>query len=234
MMLLFFTAALIVPRGDVARIGPKVVAYAEIRCDEEQLELLNASGGRASRDCHEVEQRRLDIRITRDLVDFGAEKLHADVRRADVERRMAAAGMDKEFMNRLVRISRVMPSAVSEVLKGGDSREVWQKLLSPGAGTGFTMSEAQFLRIVSAVGTAQRAADLLNGVSIEHTRDDLMTAIRRELLAERVYKAMADGAAREGVPFERFADQFWRDAVSEMRVEILDSAYRLPDLRRIP
>ncbi len=219
-------------RAIVARIGATPIYYDSIRCDIKQLRLMGLTappGDTVEEQCRQIEQIRLNEQIVPPLYEAASRELHVAVPIDEVLSRLAAARLDDAAIRRLTQQAVVLPAAILEVLKGHDVHQVWQERLAGGGG----MSEEAFAEIVGLVPNVAAAERMLADASFNRTKELLIAAERREMLAEKIYKATSEEAERRHVARAVFAEEFWRNVSRLAGVEIVDKRFSLPMLKEI-
>jgi hypothetical protein len=208
----------------VARVGERIIRYREIACDQ-NVPNLQEIAAKEQRDpivlCREREQQRLQLLAVRELVDAAIRKRGIEPTADEMAKDAAFHHYDEAEFTRLSERYRGLARAALRVFRGEQFDAVYAQNVQP---TG--MPQNEFRHFVDVLGNADAAERFIVRHTPEHFRTSILTDARRRLGRARLTQTLKDEATRRGVPFQSYAQTFWRELAAAVGLEVMDHRYQ--------
>lgn len=220
------------PDDVIARVGERTIRYREIRCDEVWIrQLLRARNDpRAPADaCKDMEQARLDLLLTEELLDHAPAVARFALSDAEVAAQESPIVHDEAALARYLEFSLVLPQAIARVRNGEDADVVYAEALAPRG-----VARETFDSVSRIFDTKEKIDAYLAQDARERTLTTLRRTARRAAVAARLLADHRTQAETSGRSVNDIRREFWTNVLGITKTAIVADGYRLPNLEELP
>jgi len=202
----------------VFRTDRGTVSRSEIRCPANQKD---------ERRCHDIEQSSLNRRVVRQMVDsaaivYGIRPTAAE--QAEIAKRTQVAhGQNVQLTKRY----RQMAEAARRIHAGASFETAYESLDHD------EIARDEFAEYLQHFDTKERVERELRRDLVAEWDADYSNGLIRDIVIARLRDEVARRASASSTSFDAAADEMWREVMSRSHAELVDSAYKLPDLKGV-
>jgi hypothetical protein len=199
-------------------VASKTIAYRDIRCHS-RFEVPPADER-----CHRIEQRKLDQRITNELISQAVRIYEVSVTDEEVLALAKDAMPKPEHLQKLDADLKAMAKAALEVMDGADVDAVYRReLLDRGIARPYFDATLR---------TWDRAAaeKALHQDHVAEARRQLITQFRQREELRRLNDVAGALAAKDHVSPEEAWRGLWREVIDKTETRVVDPRFSMPDL----